>query len=256
MQGTEGIETPYGQVGDITLIDGELGYLGLQDQGGYFVVDAVVIGGEVYESIEGDASWLTEIDGEPAYVKSTSNGEAVFYQEEQYGAEYTSRRGGSIGPIFELNSKLGFVATVAENKMEKPDREEEQVLWYDGDEVGRHRAIDLASPTLGKSYATYVDGKISYRFRDEQPSDPDTDLTSGVMYGGEELASERNPSRVYDINGKPTYSIDTTAGEGKKIVYGSQETTSYEDIVTFVDVNGTLYFQAESGGEKKIFREQ
>lgn len=247
-KGLETIETSYDEVNSLAFIDGELGYIGHEARDGYTVADAVVIGGEVVADVEGTVYGLTDVNGDPAYVESTTDGDTVVYQGNRFGGEYTTRSRGELGDIFELDDALGFVATVAESKMENPDYEQEQVLWYDGDVIARHHTIDRYGA---------VNGRIWYSFRDrKEPGNPDSDFTSGIMWDGELLAPDRDPSLVHDINGTPTYSIETDDGNSRKIIYGNQETEDYDRIGTIVEKDGRLYFEAEIDGKQTILKEQ
>lgn len=257
MHGEEAIETAYDEVKDVTTIDGEISFIGQEQQDGYTVEDAAVVGDETIEEFDRSAGWLTDIDGEPAYMRSTDNGRVVVFQGQELGGEYTAQKGGTFKDVFELNGSLGFVAEVAPDKMENTGRDQEQALWYDGEEIARHDRIRTPNHTEVGLDMSHVDGNLAYIFTDSQGTDgSDGAVHGGVMYGDELLEPGNDPSLVVGVEGTPAYSLTTE--EGDTVVYGDQETDTYgEDAVGQpVEAGGTLYFPADVDGERKIFQVQ
>ncbi len=257
MHGDEAIETAYDEVKSVTTIDGELSYIGQEQRDGYTVEDAAVVGDETIAEFDGVAGWLTDIDGEPAYMRSSDNGDVLVFRGQELGGEYTTRRSGEFKDVFELNGSLGFIAEVAPDRMENSSRDQEQALWYDGEEVARHDRIRAPKNSEVSLDMTHVNGNLCYVFTDSQGTgESDGEVYGGVMFGDELLEPGNDTSLVVDVEGTPAYSL--TTDEGDKIVYGDQETDTYgEDTVSQpVEAGGTLYFTADMDGGRKIFQVQ
>ena len=256
IHGTESIETDYDELRSVTTIGGEIGYIGQERRDGYSVTDAVVLDGEVLENFEQGGGGLTNIAGEPAYVRSTDGGEVIVFQGQQFGAEYTSERAGRIRNLFELDGRPAFIASVAPDKMEVPEREEEYVLWHDETEIARHDRIKGPNFSELGPHVTYVEGDISYQFDDEHGRfASDGGVIGGVMYGGELLAPGKNPSVVIGVDGVTAYSVEVE-GDEEQVIYGEQNSEIYESVGQPVAANDTLNFAATVEGERKILQAQ
>jgi len=262
MHGEEAIETAYDEVRSVTVIGDAIGYIGVEDRDGFAYADAIKVGEETVADLDGFAAALTDIDGQPAYIGSTNDGKTVVFDGQQIGNDYTRRGDGRFEDVFELDGKLGFIANVASDRMENPERDREEVLWYDGEEIARHDRINAPKNTevgtsLTGSRLTRVDGDLCYVFTDEQgTSSTDEAVYGGVMKGGELFEYGNNPSLVIDVEGTPAYRVNTE--EGDVVVYGDQQTEAFAEdgIGGPIEADGTLYVQAEVDGEEKVLQVQ
>ncbi len=210
MHGDEPLSTEYDGYRSVTTIGGEIAYVGMEDKDGYMVGDAVVLGGKVIEDLDGSSTVLRDVGGDVCLYRATSEGYVLELNGERFGGEYTTRENSGFEYVFDLDGRLGFITNVPEDQREDPE-EDEQVLWYDGNEVARHEAIGVTRPS-GISGVELIDGTITYNARDEGG-------WKIIQVDGNVLAGpEHYSSKIQEFNNKPLYSIETE--DGQALVHG------------------------------------
>ena len=244
MHGDEPLSTEYDGYGDVTTIGGEIAYVGMEDKDGNMVSDAVVLGGEVIENLDGSSTLLRDVGGEVCLYRATSEGYVLELNGQEFGGQYTTRENSGFEYVFDLGGRLGFITDVPEDQREDPE-EDEQVLWYDGNEIARHETIG-ASTARGIRGVELIDGTITYNAIDE-------DGRKIIQESGNVLADpEHSPSEIQGFNDKPLYSIETENGQA--LVHGQAQTDTYETISHPTAVDDTVYFLATEGSEERIYQ--
>ncbi|MFC6988647.1 hypothetical protein ACFQJD_07825 [Haloplanus sp. GCM10025708] len=133
-----------------------------------------------------------------------------------------------------------FVTTVHPDEQERPDLQEEKVLWFDGDEIGRYSMVPEADVVGGEFAYLYIG-----------PEEDEDGIN--CRYGGEEVGQEyENVSKLGDIDGELAYRVklpdDRVEGEkDAAIVYQGTETDAYRSIHDVFEVDGSATFLAQTG---------
>lgn len=233
--GDEVVDPDFDGVSDVRSIGGEVAYVGWnKDENDRWYSEALVKGSSTAKDFSSDEAFgrysLTEINGVPAFVKLTRNGDVIQYGDQEVGSKYTEPGGGEFPWIGELDGSLAFIADVARDKIEG-NRPREEALWFDGEEVDR--AMGLGNGGLG---IAHTDEGLAYSF--------DDDDTNGIKIGDTVEEYVVSPSRVASVAGTPAY--NAPGEEGTIVVYGDQKTEPQYNVLAVFEVDGDLGYLAQT----------